>query len=129
MVKMERQVKRKIIEGPTLRMPALPPSSGGASYEVRGVTAENLLATTRELRDRQGKLVRATAALIGAVKEAEEGSWEAGSGLKEEALRKWLGEQVSRMDKLEESLDQKGGELAKRAPVREKQGSAEEGQR
>ena len=50
--------------------------------------AENLLAATRELRDRQGKLVRATAALIGAVEEAEEGSWEAGSGLKEEALRK-----------------------------------------
>ena len=49
--------------------------------------------------------------------------------MKEEALRRWLGEQVSRMDKLEESLDQKGGELARGAPVRKKQGSAEEGQR
>ena len=39
--------------------------------------AESLLAATRELRDQQGKLVRATAELIGAVKEAEEGPWEA----------------------------------------------------
>ena len=38
--------------------------------------------------------------------------------MKEEALRKWFGEQVSRMDKLEESLDEKGGELAMGAPVR-----------
>ena len=67
----------------------------GAYYEAGEVTAENFLAATRERRDRQGKLVRATAALIGAVKEAEEGPWEAGLGLKKEALRKWLGEQVS----------------------------------
>ena len=74
-------------------------------------------------------MVRATAALIEAVKEAEKGPWEVGPGMKEEALRTWLGEQVSRMDKLEESLDQKGGRLAKGAPAREKQGSEEEGQR
>ena len=74
-------------------------------------------------------MVRATAALIGAVKEAEEGSWEAGSGLKEEALRRWLGEQVSRMDELKESLDQKRRDLTMQALVREKKGSAEEGRR
>ena len=47
-------------------------------------------------------------------------------GLTEEALRRWLGEQVSRMDELKESLDQKRRELAMQAPVREKKGSAEE---
>ena len=46
-------------------------------------------------------------------------------GLKEEALRKWLGEQLSRMSKIEEGLDRKGGELVKQAMVKEKQGSAE----
>ena len=71
--------------------------------------------------------MRATAALTEAVKEAEYGPWEVGAGLKKEALRTWLGEQVARMDKLEESLDQKGGRMAKGAPAREKQGSAEEG--
>ena len=129
MMKMERHIKRKIIEGPTLRMPAPHPSAGGTSYKVGGVTAESLLVATKELRDWQGKLVRATAALIEAVKEAEDGPWEVGAGLKEEALRTWLGEQVARMDKLEESLDQKGGRMAKGAQAREKQGSAEEGQR
>ena len=82
MVKMERQIIRKLIEGPTQRRSAPLHSSGGVSYEVGGVTIENLLAANRELRDRQGKLVRAMAALIGSVKEAEEGSWEAGSGLR-----------------------------------------------
>ena len=54
--------------------------------------------------------------------------WELGAGLKEEALRTWLGEQIARVDKLEESLDQKGGRMAKGAPAREKQGSVKEGQ-
>ena len=50
-------------------------------------------------------------------------------GLKEEALRKWLGEQLSRIGKLEDGLDRKGGKLAKWASAREKQGSAEEAQK
>ena len=48
MMKMERHVKRKIIEGQTLRMPAPPPSAGGTSYEVGGVTAESLLGATKD---------------------------------------------------------------------------------
>ena len=102
MMKMERHVKRKIIEGHTLRMPAPPPSAGGTSYEVGGVMAESLLGATKELREWQGKLVRATVALIESVKEAKDGPWEVGTGLKEEALRTWLGEQIARVDKLEE---------------------------
>ena len=101
-------------------MSVLPPSSRGASHEAREVTIENLLAATGELRDRQGRLFRATVALIVAVKEAEEGPWEAGSGLTEEALLKWLGKQVDRIEDLKESLDQKRRELAMQAPVREK---------
>ena len=104
---MKRRITRKILEGTGLRMIAPPPSSGEAYYEEREVTAENLLAATRELRDRHGRLFRATVALIVAVKEAEEGPWEPGSGLSEEALRRWLKEQVSRMEELKESLDQK----------------------
>ena len=49
--------------------------------------------------------------------------------MKEEALRRWLGEQVSRMDELKESLDQKRRDLTMQALVREKKGSAEEGRR
>ena len=49
--------------------------------------------------------------------------------MKEEALRRWIGEQVARMEDLKESLDQKRRELARQAPVGEKKGSAEEGQR
>ena len=64
-----------------------------------------------------------------AVKEVEEGPWEAASVLTEEALRRWLEEHVSRMDELKESMDQKRRELAAQTPVREKKGSAEEGQR
>ena len=44
----------------------------------------------------------------------------------EEALKRWLGEQVSRMEELNESPDQKRRELAMCAPVREKKRSAEE---
>ena len=111
MVKMERKMTRKILKSPTPRMSEPSPSSGGASYKVWEVTVKDLLAATGELRERQGKLFRATAAIIWAVKEAEDGPWEAGPGLKEEVLR-WLGEQVSWMDELEKSLDQKGWELA-----------------
>ena len=77
MLKMGRQITRNIIEGPEIRVSAPPPSSWGPSYEVREGTAENLLAATGELRDWQGKLFRATVALIGAINEAEEGPWEA----------------------------------------------------
>ena len=66
--------------------------------------------------------------LIKAVKKAKDGPWEVGTGQKEEALRTWLGEKIARVDKLEESLEQKGGRIAKGAPAREEQGSAEEGQ-
>ena len=120
MAKKERQVIRELIEGPTRRRSAPHPSSGGVAYEVGGVTIEKLLAANRELKAWQGKLVRATADLISAVKKSEEGSWKADSGLKEGALRKWLGEQLSRMSKIEEGLDRKGGELAKWAMVKEK---------
>ena len=57
-------------------------------------------STTGDLRDRQSKLVRAKVELIGAIKEAEKGLWEAGAGLTEQALRRWLREQVSRTDEL-----------------------------
>ena len=91
MLNMERQITRNVLEGPELRRSALPQSSGGATQEVREVTSEDLLATatkeTEELRDRQGKLVRTTVQLIGAVKEAEEGPWEAGAGLTEVARK------------------------------------------
>ena len=56
----------------------------------------------------QGKLVRSKADLISVVKKSEKGSWKEGPGLKEEALKKWRGEQLSRMSKTEEGLDPKG---------------------
>ena len=64
--------------------------------------------------------------LIVAVKEAGEGPLEAGSGLREGALLRWLGEQVARMEDLKESLDQKRRELAMSTQVGEKTESAEE---
>ena len=73
---------------------------------------ENLTAATGELRDRQDKLSRATAALIVAVKEAGEGPWEARSGLREEALLRWL-------------LDQKRRELTMRTQVGEEKRKCE----
>ena len=45
--------------------------------------------------------------------------------MKEEALRKWLGEQLSKASKIEEGLDRKGGELAKRIKIKENPKSAE----
>ena len=125
MVKKERQVIRELLEGPTRRRSAPHPSSGGAAYEVGGVKIEKLLAANKELKAWQGKLVRATADLISAVKKSEEGSWKADLRLKEEDLRKWLGEQLSWMSKIQEGLDWKGGELAKRTMAKEKQGKAE----
>ena len=113
MAKMERRIIRELMEDPTRRRAAPPPSPEEVSYEVRGITIEKLLAASRELKEWQGKLVRAKAALIGAAKEAEKGAWEAGSELKEEALRKWLCKKLSRVDKLEEGLDRKGREMAK----------------
>ena len=77
MAKKERQVTRELIEGPTRRRSAPHLSSGGVAYEVGGVTIEKLLAANRELKVWQGKLVRATADLISAIKKAEEGSWKA----------------------------------------------------
>ena len=116
MVKLERKLTRKILEDPGLKPPAPPPSSRETSYGVREVTTENLLAAAGELKDRQDKLSRATAALIVAMKEAGEGPWEAGSGLREGALLRLLGEQVARMEDLKESLDQKRRELAMNTP-------------
>ena len=126
MGKIERGLRRKVLEDPGPKLPAPPPSLRGASYGVREVTAENLLAATGELRDRQDKLSRATAGLIGAVKEAGEGPLEAGPGLTEEALLRWLRVQVARMEDMKESLDQKRRELALRTPVGDKKGKEEE---
>ena len=56
--------------------------------------------------ERQDRLTGATAALVGAVRESGEGSWEAGSGSTEEALLRWIEEQGDRMEALKESLDQ-----------------------
>ena len=87
---------------------------------------ENLTAATGELRDRQDKLSRATAALIVAVKEAGVGPWEAGSGRREEALLRWLGDRAAWMKDLKESLDQKKRELAMWTQVGEKKESAKD---
>ena len=73
----------------------------------------------------QSKLVRATADVINIVKKAEEGAWKAGLGLKEEALRRWLEEQLSKTSKIEEGLDRKGREFAKRIKIKENRRSAE----
>ena len=45
------------------------------------------------------------AALLVAVREAEEGPWEVGLGPTEEALLSWIEEQGDRMEALKESLD------------------------
>ena len=82
MEKKERQVIRELIEGPTRRRSTPNPSSGGAAYEVGGVKIEKLLAANKELKAWQGKLVRATADFISAVKKSEEGSWKADLRLK-----------------------------------------------
>ena len=87
--------------------PPSPSSSWGASSLASAATAENLLAGTGELKDRQDKLSRATAALIVAVKEAGGGQWDAEPGLTEEALRGWLGEQEDRIEDPKERLDLK----------------------
>ena len=47
----------------------------------------------------------------------------------EEALRRWFGEHVSRMDELKERMGQKRRELAAQTSVREQKRSAEEGKR
>ena len=69
MVKIERRLRRKILEDLGPRPPAPPPSSRGAPYGANEVTAENLLAVTEELRDRQDKIPGATAALYVAEEE------------------------------------------------------------
>ena len=103
-----------MIEGWRIRQSEdVPEGARGASYGASKVTAENLLAATEELRDRQDRLTGATAALIVAVREAGEGPWEAGSGQREEALLGWLEKQVDQMEDLKESLDQKRRELAR----------------
>ena len=123
-LKRERQITRKFLEGPELRRSAQPPSLGEAIHKVREATTENLLEATGELRDRQEKLFRATVELIRVMKEAEEGPWEAGAGLTEPFLRRWLGEQVSKMEKLKENLDQKGWELGLGKKAKRKCGGA-----
>ena len=44
MVKIERRLRRKMLEDPGPKSPAPPPSSGGAPYSTSEVTAENRLA-------------------------------------------------------------------------------------
>ena len=83
------------------------PSSLAASSTASEATAEDLLAGTWELMDRQDKLSGASAALIGAVKGAGGGSWEARPELTEEALMGWNRDQEDRIEDLTERLDQK----------------------
>ena len=64
-VKLERKLIRKILEGLGLRPPAPPPTSRGASYGAREVTAENRLAVTKAQRDRQDKISGPKTALTG----------------------------------------------------------------
>ena len=69
MVKMERRLRRKMLEDPGPRSPATPPPPRGTPYGVRGVNAESRLAITEAPRDRQDQISRATAALVGAGEE------------------------------------------------------------
>ena len=51
MVKIERKLRRKVLEDPGLRLSAPPPSLRGALYRASKATAENRIAVTEKLRD------------------------------------------------------------------------------
>ena len=63
MGKRERRLRRKELEDPGSRLPAPPPPSRGAPHRDREVTAEERLAVTEALRDRQDKTTGFMAAL------------------------------------------------------------------
>ena len=64
MVKIDRWPHRKIMEDPGPRSPAQPPALRGAPYGTIEVIAENHLAITEMLRDRQDQITGAVAALV-----------------------------------------------------------------
>ena len=68
-MKIETKLRRKVLEDPGPRLPAPPSSSRGAPYGAKEATAENRLAATEALRDRQNKISGAMAALIRAEEE------------------------------------------------------------
>ena len=61
--KIERRLRRKVLEDPGPKLPAPPPSLRGAPNRASEVTAERLLAGTGAPRDRRDKTPGATAAL------------------------------------------------------------------
>ena len=65
MGKIERRLRRKVLEDPGPRIPAQPPSSRGAPHGAREVTAKKRLSVTKAPRDRQDKTPGAMAVLIG----------------------------------------------------------------
>ena len=92
MAMKERKVTRELLEDPTGKRSTPYLSSRGVAEGIGGVTIEKLIAANKEMKVWQRKLVRARADLINILKKAKEGVWKAGLGLKEEALRRWLGE-------------------------------------
>ena len=81
--------------------------TGEASDEVDKAVAKMQSKVTKELREQQGRLTGATAALIRAEGEVR-------IGVTEEALLEWLEEQGDRQENLKESQDQKRRELSRR---------------
>ena len=63
MGKIERRLRRKVLEDPGPKQPAPPPSLRGAPYRASEVTAERRLAVTEASRDRQDEISGAMAAL------------------------------------------------------------------
>ena len=119
MMKMERHVRRKIIEGPTLRMPASHPSTGGTSYEVEGTPTESLLITTKDKR-LAGLASQGHGCAHCSCKESRRRAMVGRGGAKGRSPKDMARRASSPDEKLKESLDQKGGRMAKGAPAREK---------
>ena len=74
MGKIERRLRRKVLEDPGPKTPAPPPSSRGAPYGASEVTTERRLEVTKAPRDRQDETSGAMAALTVAGEEPVAGA-------------------------------------------------------
>ena len=93
----------------------------GASSIASEATAENLLADTRELMDRQEELSGAWEELFAAVMCAGGGLWEGRPDVTQEALIDWSCEQEDGIDDLKKRLERKQRELVRLAEVEEEE--------